>query len=39
MSIINPLSTLKKSFYAKKIGTTPDDYIYVGEKLCNIFSG
>lgn len=32
MSIINPLSIIKKSFYAKKVGKTPGEFIYTGEK-------
>lgn len=32
MAIINPISLLKKSLYAKKIGSSPGAYIYVGDK-------
>jgi magnesium transporter len=32
MAIINPLSLIKKSFYAKKVGKTPGEFIYAGEK-------
>jgi magnesium transporter len=32
MAIINPIFHLKKSLYAKKIGSSPGEYIYVGDK-------
>ena len=32
MSIINPLSIIKKSFYAKKVGKIPGELVYAGEK-------
>lgn len=33
MAIINPLSLLKKSRYSKKIGGSPGQYVYVGDKF------
>jgi len=36
MSIINPISIIKKSFFAKKIGTAPGEYTYVGDNLQDV---
>ena len=32
MPIINPLSAIKKSLFKKKIGSSPEDLVYVGEQ-------
>jgi len=32
MAIINPISLLKRSLFAKKVGGSPGQFIYVGEK-------
>lgn len=36
MAIINPLSLLKKSRYAKKVGQAPGEYVYVGDKSADV---
>ncbi len=32
MAIINPISAIKKSLYKKKVGNSPGELVYVGEK-------
>ncbi len=32
MSIINPLSAIKKSLFKKKIGSSPEDLVYIGDQ-------
>jgi magnesium transporter len=36
MAIINPISLLKRSLFAKKVGSSPGEYIYVGEMLKDV---
>ena len=32
MPVINPLSAIKKSLYKKKIGSAPEDLVYLGDQ-------